>query len=149
MELTKSDTYMDIVKMMFRTYSFVTVCPSTIHRWLVVLGFKYKTQKKGYYVDGHERPATATYCKLFVSCDLNYEMRMHCWIQIPLSDNTEIVELGKLIKDSGYKYLDDTGLEMVEYHVDTLGDFQIYLSAAERITKRMTTQHAKRNNKSI
>ena len=119
---------METVKIMFCTYSFVTICPSTIYRWLVVLGFKYQTRRKGYYVDGHERPATVTYRKIFVTRYLNYEMRMHRWIQIPLSESTEMVESGKLIKDSGYKYVDGTGIEMVEYHVDTLDDFQIRMN---------------------
>jgi hypothetical protein len=31
------------------------------HGWMLQLGFRYKTWRKGYYVDGHERKATVQY----------------------------------------------------------------------------------------
>lgn len=30
-----------------------------------------------------------------------------------------MVESGKLVKDSGYKDVDDSGMDIAEYHVDT------------------------------
>jgi hypothetical protein len=37
------------------------VSPSTIYCWMTCLGFRYGPRKKGYYVDGHEKPATIQY----------------------------------------------------------------------------------------
>jgi hypothetical protein len=43
--------------------------------------------RKGYYIDGHEKPATIQYrwdfCKLYLGY---YEQRMHRWMQIPAKD---------------------------------------------------------------
>lgn len=39
-----------------------------------------------------------------------------------------MVKSGKIVKDSGFKYVDGTGIEMVEYHVDNLDDFQIIMN---------------------
>ena len=39
--------------------------PSTIYRWMTWLGFRYAPRKKGYYVDGHEKPATIQYQRDF------------------------------------------------------------------------------------
>ena len=55
------------------TYGLTCICPSTIYRWMNILGFKYEQRKKGYYVDGHEKPATVEYRKLFVKCYLAQE----------------------------------------------------------------------------
>ena len=111
--------------MVLKPYHIQTICPSTVYRYLVALGFKYQTRKKGYYVDGHERPCTVAYRKTFVTRYLNYERRMHRWVQIPLSESISLAESGKIIKNSGYMYTDESGTEMVEYHIDTLPEFQI------------------------
>ena len=47
-------------------YGLTKLCPGTVYRWLKLLGFTYEVQRKGYYVDGHEKPATITYRKDFV-----------------------------------------------------------------------------------
>jgi hypothetical protein len=39
-------------------------------------------RQKGYYVDGHEKPATIEYRKAFCERYLMYESRMHQWVQV-------------------------------------------------------------------
>lgn len=79
-------------------------------------------------MDGHEHPTTVIYRKIFATCYLTYEKQMHHWIQILLFTSIEMVKSGKIVKDSGFKYVDGTGIEMVEYHVDNLDDFQIIMN---------------------
>ncbi len=55
---------------------------STVYRWMRALDFKYKVHKKGFYVDGHEKPAMLQYRKKFISQYMNYKRRMHRWIQL-------------------------------------------------------------------
>ncbi len=62
-----------------RTYQ---ACPGAIYRWLKLVGFTYEAQRKGYYVDGHEKPATVTYHKDFVNKYLSEEVQIFHWIQI-------------------------------------------------------------------
>jgi hypothetical protein len=82
------------------------------------------TKKKGYYVDGHEKPATIEYRKAFVQQYLTFEQRAHRWIQITREESKEL-EMKKLIpKDSGYKYTNEDGVNMIEYHVDCCHLFQ-------------------------
>ncbi len=54
----------------------------TIHRWMGLLGFKYETRQKCYYVNGHEKPDTKAYRKKFERHYFEYEKLMHRWIQI-------------------------------------------------------------------
>jgi hypothetical protein len=93
---------------------------STTHRWMLQLGFRYKTRRKGYYVDGHERKTMVQYQWDFCERYLLLERQIFCRIQIPLEEAERLQELGKVAKGSGFKYTDErTGKEMVEYHVDT------------------------------
>jgi hypothetical protein len=39
-------------------YELLHIAPSAVYCWLWKLGFKYKHRRKGYYVDGPEKPAT-------------------------------------------------------------------------------------------
>ena len=57
-----------------------TLCPITVYRYMVRLGFKYKTRQKGFYVDGHERPATILYRNKFILRYFKYKRRMFRWI---------------------------------------------------------------------
>ena len=49
-------------------------------------------------------------------------------MQMPLSKVVAMEESGNLMKNSGYRYIDALGMEMVEYHIDTLDDFQIRMN---------------------
>ena len=62
-----NDTYNELLKSMLRSYRLRSISPATIYRWLLLLGFNYKTRRKGYYVDGHERPVTIKYRTAFIA----------------------------------------------------------------------------------
>jgi hypothetical protein len=61
-------------------------CPVSISMtwcWLRCLGFTYDTQKKSFFVDGHERPDIVFCCNEFCTLYLsNLEPRTHRWIQV-------------------------------------------------------------------
>jgi len=105
-------------------YGLTKVSITTVYRWMVCLGFKYEIRRKGYYVDGHEKPATIEYRRQFCRRYLTYERRAHRWIQITLEESKTLEENGLVTPNSGYRYTDDTGQFMVEYHVDSYQGFQ-------------------------
>jgi len=59
-------------------YQLSKVIMQTISRWLKALGFRYEMQRRGYYVDGHEKPSTVAFHWSFYECYLAYEMWMFC-----------------------------------------------------------------------
>ncbi len=98
-----------------------------------VPGFKYETRRKGYYVDGHEKPSTIEYHSKFVKRYLQNELHMHRWIQVPREEATRLEEDGKVAKKSGYSYLNADNEPMVEYHIDDSKEFgEIKRSAIQR-----------------
>jgi hypothetical protein len=97
---------------------------TTVYRWMICLGFKYEIRRKGYYIGGHEKPATIEYRRQFCRCYLTYERRAHRWIQITLEESKTLEENGLVTPNSGYRYTDEAGKFMVEYHVDSYQDFQ-------------------------
>jgi hypothetical protein len=58
-------------KKFMANYGLTCICNETVYRWMLRIGFKHETRRKGYFVDGHKkrRPlsiaghsVTATYC---------------------------------------------------------------------------------------
>ena len=49
---------------------------------------------------------------------------MFRWIQISKQESDELQTNGMLPKSSGYHYTDNSGVDMVEYHVDSCETFQ-------------------------
>ena len=95
----------------------------TIYNWLRRLGYKYKTNGKGFYTDGHERPETVKYREEFVKKYLNeYEMKCARWFQIKETDyqlwqnNNNKTEK---FRSDGYKY-EENGIIFLEFHVDDI-----------------------------
>jgi hypothetical protein len=95
-----------------------------VYRWLIKLGFGYETRRKGYYVDGHEKPDTIQYRKQFVTRYLQYEHCAHRWVQITNQEAVELEQKGYIKQNSGYWYFDSNGNAMVEFHVDTCHIFE-------------------------
>jgi hypothetical protein len=52
------------------------------------------------------------------------ERRAHRWIQLTLNESKEIEEKKLIPQNSSYRYTNGDGVNMVEYHVDSLGLFQ-------------------------
>ena len=65
------------------------------------LGFKYEPRKKGYYVDGHEKPATVAYRWSFCQWYLEYKQHMHHWVRTPAACAKELEDNGELMKGNG------------------------------------------------
>jgi hypothetical protein len=42
-------------------YDLTTESITTVYCWMVCLRFKYEVRRKGYYIDGHEKPAMIEY----------------------------------------------------------------------------------------
>ncbi len=118
------ETYEEKTIKLFKNYNLTCISPATTARWLEKPGFKYQKRKKGYYVDGHKKPATIEYQKAFVQRYLTYERRAHHWIQITREESKEFKNKKIIPKDCGYKYTNENGINMVEYHVDCCHLFQ-------------------------
>jgi hypothetical protein len=104
---------------LLKEYGLNCLSHTTTYRWMLLLGFRHETRRKGYYVDGHERKATIEYHWDFCARYLSLEKQMFRWIQVPLEEAEQLQTLGKVANGSGYKYIDElTGERMVEYHVD-------------------------------
>lgn len=90
---------------------------STIHKWMVRLGYSYDMRKKTYYVDAHEKPETVKYRKNFIARHLDSEVRMHRWMHLS-SETLSDMEL----KDASLKHVRRMPIpnsEMCELHVDS------------------------------
>ncbi len=118
-EEMSEEEYTEVVRQVLKPYQFTCISISTVSHWLQVLGFKYEVRKKGYYVDGHEKPSTIEYRKSFCERYLGYEARMHRWVQIKEEVAKKMEEEGEIARGSGYYYYDEATKEkMVEFHVD-------------------------------
>jgi hypothetical protein len=87
--------------------------PQTALNWMKRLGMRYDTNKKTYYVDGHERTdviqSRKEFCKRYLD---EYEPRCLRWIQLP----EELANHYNLEPAFGYKYTAADNTPMVEYH---------------------------------
>ena len=79
------------------------------------IGISICHTEQGYYVDGHERPATIQYRWEFCKWCPTYKQRMNCWIQVTLTDAAILEENGDTAKGSGYRQGN-----IIECHVDTV-----------------------------
>jgi hypothetical protein len=107
------------VQQVLKPYRLTSLSISTVSQWLQALGFKYEIRKKGYYINGHEKPSTLAYRKVFYEGYLIYEARMHCWVQITEKVAKRLEEEREIARGSAYHYFDEVRKEkMVEFHVD-------------------------------
>ena len=88
-----------------------------------MLGFKFEARQKCYYVDNHKSPENIIYRHQFIDCYFQYELRCYRWYSIPLEEQQQMIEEGKLNPDLGYQY-EKNGKQYVEHHVDDHIDFQ-------------------------
>jgi hypothetical protein len=120
----------EVEKIILKRYGLTNICISTVYRWLIKLGLKYEPRQKGYDVDGHEKADTINYRHKFIEHYFQYELRAFRWIQISQEEAHDLEQAGIIVKGSGYNYNQpETGLPMVEYHVDTCELFQERMNA--------------------
>jgi hypothetical protein len=109
------------VLLKYRIKTF-TIC--TLYNWMELLGFKYSTRRKTYYVDDHERPDNVAYRKDYNQCYLRNERRCFHWIQLPMEETEKLENEDELCrKEDGYKYKIE-GSTFYEFHVDDHTTFQ-------------------------
>ena len=70
------------------------------------VGFCYKDRAKHYFVDGHKKPDTLAYRKVYKKRYLEYEIRAHRWIQLPLEEANALEAAGSCL------YSQDTGIQL-------------------------------------
>ncbi len=76
-------------------------------------------------MDGHEKEATIAYRYNFIERYFTNERRAPRWIQITEEEAYKLEEESDIPKGSGFHYNHpETGVPMVEYHVDTSDSFQ-------------------------
>ncbi len=127
----------EMKKIILQCYGLTKLCPSTVYKWMKQLGFKYEPQRKGYYVDGHEKPARIAYRKDFVQRYLTEEVQMFRWIPITEEEAVRLEEMGVIKPNAGYRYNQPlAGLPMREFHVDTCDLFQERMNREEKFGGR-------------
>ena len=106
-----------------QSYGLSSLSISTMARWMHACGFRYKKHEKHYFVDGHEWPETIAYRPVFTMKYLGYKIRAHRWLQITLVESNELELNGSITTNSGFNYVADNGIDMVEYHVNATYEF--------------------------
>jgi hypothetical protein len=102
---------------------------TTIARWMYAVGFRFKKREEHYFVDGHERPETLVYRPVFTRKYLANEVHAHQWIQMTLVESKRMESLEQVPTNCGYIYVDDDGVDMIEYHIDMSYRFDDKLAA--------------------
>ena len=110
-----------------KNYGLLKLTMATVARWMHAVGFRHTTRGKHYFVDGHEKPETLEYCKVYTKHYLDYELRAHCWIQLPLAEATELEKTGHVLLSLGYSYTSTNGVQMLEFHVDSSRAFETFI----------------------
>jgi hypothetical protein len=90
--------------LVLKQYGLTCVSPATVYRWMIRLGFLYQPTCKGYYVDGHKRPATIQYRWDFCRRFFSYERRMHRWVQVTETVAKQLEKEDMIAKGSGYSF---------------------------------------------
>ena len=90
---------------------------STTWRWMRLLGFKYDSRRKSFYVDGHKREDVVANRQIFYETYLT-KLRPYCkqWIQCPMSTTRTIKGLDVGLGHSYFDIIQDE--EVVEFHID-------------------------------
>ena len=101
------------------------------------------TQRKGYYDDGQKRTATILYRGKFNKRYLELERRMFRWIHISKEESDTLQMNNTLPKNSGYHYTDESGRNMVEYHVDSCKIFQKRMNEDTEFDGRLSVRMGK------
>ena len=69
---------------------YLTVSWSTARSWAVAIGASFQKHKKGYYVDGHDRPDVLEHRSEWLSTELKLELRQYLWVQMTVEQAVEL-----------------------------------------------------------
>jgi hypothetical protein len=112
-EISDSEYEEEKLKLL-KEYGLECLSQTTTYRWMLQLGFRYETRRKGYYVDGHERKATVQYRWDFCERYLVRERQQFRYIQVPVEESERLQASEKVTKGSGYTYVQHNGIENVK-----------------------------------
>ncbi len=84
-----------------------------------LLGMKYETERKSFYVDGHEREDVVDYRIWFVNTYLNREWEPHCLRFVQLSPEQD-AKIPNLAKADCLKIVCEDGSHCFEVREDRL-----------------------------
>jgi hypothetical protein len=107
------DGYIDMLKEILYKHGLTKIFSSMCYHWLRLLGFTYCAQKKGYFMDGHEKPATVAYPKEIISHYLTYKRKTYSWVRLPKTEALDLQENGGILKDTGFSYTDSVDKKML------------------------------------
>ena len=68
------------------TSTYLQVGWSTARSWALALGGSFDTHKKGYYVDGHDRPDVLEHRKVWLEAERKLELRQYLWVQLTVDE---------------------------------------------------------------
>jgi hypothetical protein len=99
------------------------------YKYLRYLGYRFDQTKKSYYNDGHEKQEQVAYRRRFIVEYFESELSCYVWVQITEETAIKLETEGekKLLKDIGYTYTADNGVNMREYHVDCHDSFPEFI----------------------
>ncbi|KAI2513104.1 hypothetical protein MHU86_1396 [Fragilaria crotonensis] len=114
---SNDDDQEELIVSFLKAHGLESMSFTTAWRWMRLLGFKYDTRKKSFYVDGHEREDVVKtrneFCKRYLT-----ELEPYCkrWVQVSKS---EAVTMKGLDIELGHHYFDIiNNKEMLEFHID-------------------------------
>ena len=87
------------------------------------VGCRYGNYTKCYYVDAHERPDVRAYREKYLARFLEMEISMYKWIQITKQRADDMRSCCYPTLPGGHGYVDEAGIDMVEFHVDDCVEF--------------------------
>jgi hypothetical protein len=107
---------------------------ANVWRWMKWLGMSYSTNKKTYYVDGHERGDVINDRVKFISRYLTtYEPYCERWIQLSVIEAKTIEGLNPCW---GYKYTTEENIDCIELHEDNVHNIDSLRDAPRNMSVR-------------
>ena len=111
-----------------KTLDITSISYSTIWRWLLYLGYKYDTNSKSYYTDGHERKdVVEDRNERFLGKYYDYELFTYRWIQLTEEESNKLEGEHKDFPKNCYHSYEHEDVKMREYHIDTHPILQDYI----------------------
>ena len=117
MDMIEQDYPLLTKEMFMNELHLTTLSIPTCWRWLHRLGFTHNTQRKGYYVDGHERSDVVDSRNIFCEIYLT-DVEPRCLRWIVVSQRELETTHAILNREFGYRFIDEDGEAQVEFHVD-------------------------------
>ena len=109
------------------------ICKSTARLWMKACGAIAGKFKQCYYNDNHEADfVILDRLKRYISAMDNDELKQPLWVQIPRSEYAKLAVVqsnereGSTLPPPRYAYMDESGVAMVEMHVDDSDFFDKY-----------------------